>query len=132
MPTQLILSYTAYVYVNVPNDIARKMENGTIDWWSKWGDIYYKDEKGEIQKIVGKQGETDYKRHDHSEWDREEESDGEEESEEEEDCLAGNPKCVKCKIHLSEDDMAVWTEDTTKDPMCEHCLDEEEEKSDSE
>jgi hypothetical protein len=223
MPTQLILSYTAYAYATVPNDIARKMKDGTIDWWSKWGDIYYIDEKGEEQKIDGHEGETDYKRHEGHEWDDEveeevvakdeplvegvdyevlkeddddnksvhstccvecgesfkfdapvsaedyhngnhdqhcpsceEESDdengsvcfrvpheynehdcsdncphkpgNEKDEEEEEDCLAGNPKCVKCKIYLSEDDMAVWTEDTTKEPMCEHCLDEEDEE----
>jgi len=211
MPTQLILSYTAYAYATVPNDIARKMKDGTIDWWSKWGDIYYIDEKGEEQKIDGHEGETDYKRHEGHEWDDEVESEDEEEekpmdgdgfvictkcevgggkcrgecdeeesdeddddtksvhstccvecgesfkfdvpvsaedyhngkhdqhcpscqeeSEDEEDCLAGNPKCVKCKIYLSEDDMAVWNEDTTKEPMCESCLDEEESESESE
>jgi len=82
MPTQLILSYISYVTVKIPNDIARKMEDGSIEWWSKWGDIYYIDEKGEQQKIVGDEGETDYKRHDDHEWDREEESDDESEDDE--------------------------------------------------
>ena len=180
MPTQLILSYTAYAYATVPNDIARKMKDGSIDWWSKWGDIYYIDEKGEQQMIDGHEGETDYKRHEGHEWDdeveeeevvvakdeplvegvdyevlKEDEDDDEndsvcfrvrheynekecsdncphkpeeedeEEEDEEEDCLAGNPKCVICKIYLSEDDMAEFTKDTTKEPMCESCLDED-------
>ena len=189
MPTQLILSYTAYVTVKIPNDIARKMEDGSIEWWSKWGDIYYIDEKGKEQKIDGHEGETDYKRHDDHEWDRVEESDDEEEEkcegatftfacsescecknkkdnwihcskcsnincdfasdkeegwtyddesekwlccdcspEEEEDCLANNPKCVECGLHLSEDDMAEWSKDTTKDHKCEGCLDEDEDE----
>jgi len=56
------------------------------------------------------------------------EPEAKEPAKEEEDCLADNPKCVKCKIHLSDDDMAVWTEDATKKPKCESCLDEEEEQ----
>ena len=50
--------------------------------------------------------------------------DGEED--EEEDCLANNPECVSCGIHLNEDDMGVWEEDKSKPPKCESCLDEEE------
>lgn len=89
MPTQLILSYTAYAYATVPNDIARKMKDGSIEWWSKWGDIYYIDEKGEQQKIDGHEGNPDYKRHEGHEWDDEVEED-EEESEEESDEESGD------------------------------------------
>jgi hypothetical protein len=39
---------------------------------------------------------------------------------EEEDCLANNPRCVRCNILLSEDDMNALTEEEL--PKCESCL----------
>ena len=38
------------------------------------------------------------------------------------DCLAINPKCDKCEVSLSEDDMAEWLKNPEGDPFCEDCL----------
>ena len=128
MPTIVTLVYHAYKNFEVPNKIAKMMDDGTLKWRSHHGDMYYTDEDGKEKKIEADSEFVAWENHDEFHVEETEESDEEEEG----DCLAGNPKCVKCKIHLSEDDMAVWTEDTTKEPMCEHCLDEEEEeKSDT-
>ena len=149
MPTRITLIYHAYKNFEVPNKIAKMINDGTISWRSHHDDIYYTDEDGKEQRISSCSEFVAWEGHDDYEVaESEEESDEESECcgcqqfgddgckcdcHHEEDCLAGNPKCVKCKIYLSEDDMAVWTEDTTKEPMCESCLDEEEEeKSDSE
>jgi hypothetical protein len=96
----MILSYTSYVYVSVPNHIARKIKNDSIEWNSKWGDLYYMDEKGQEQKIHGNEGETDYKRHEDYEWDDEEESESEESDDE---------KCTDCgEVTFAEDFINTW------------------------
>ena len=169
MPTRITLIYHAYKNFEVPNKIAKMINDGTIQWRSHHDDIYYTDENGKEQRVSSSSEFVAWEGHDDYEVEEAEESDEEEDDDsksvhstccvecgesfkfdepvsaedyengkhdqhcpscKEEDCLAGNPKCVKCKIYLSEDDMAVWTEDTTKEPMCESCLDEE--KSDSE
>jgi hypothetical protein len=235
MPTRITLTYHAYKDFEVPNKIAKMINDGTIQWRSHHDDLFYTDENGKeqcvssISECVAWEGHDDYEVAESEESDEEEEekkcegatfsfacsescecknkkenwihcskcsnincdfaSDKEEgwtyddesekwlccdcspededdvkstcchecgegftfdepvpykdymlgkheqtcgeclakDEDEEEDCLAGNPKCVKCKIYLSEDDMAEWTKDTTKEPMCESCLDEGEE-----
>lgn len=140
MPTTLTLCYTAYVEVSVPNAVARKLMDGQDGvygdlFYTRHGNLFYKNDAGEEVEIVGEAVEVDYKRTSEGFWGDEEESDEEteekdEKKDEEEDCLANNPECVSCGIHLNEDDMGVWEEDKSKPPKCESCLDEEEDEED--
>ena len=38
------------------------------------------------------------------------------------DCLAINPKCGKCEVRLSDDDMAEWLKNPAVPPSCEDCF----------
>lgn len=61
MQTTLILKYTAYVEVKLPNNVAEKMKSGEIEFHDRWGVVTYTDEKGE-HEVEGSTCEVDYKR----------------------------------------------------------------------
>ena len=66
MPTVLLLSYTAYSEIVVPNEIAEQLK-ATGAWADKHGNLHYTDNSGKDQVIEGVQN-VEYKRADHFEW----------------------------------------------------------------
>ena len=66
MPTVLLLSYTVYSEVTVPNDVAEKLK-ASGRWADKHGNLIYDDENGNPQVIKGVQ-EVDFKRSNNFEW----------------------------------------------------------------
>ena len=66
MPTVLLLSYTVYSEVTVPNDVAEKLKVSG-KWADKWGNLLYEDENGKTHIIKGVQ-EVDFKRSREFEW----------------------------------------------------------------
>jgi hypothetical protein len=90
MPTRITLIYHAYKNFEVPNKIAKMINDGTISWRSHHDDIYYTDEDGKEQRVssssecVAWEGHDDYEvAESEEESDEESEEELEEESEEE-------------------------------------------------
>jgi len=87
MPTPLVLEYNFCRRIDVPNELAKKLqENEEAKWgepWSwyvKWATLYYCDgDKKEHEIYALDFGGPDCKRHDGQNWDDEEESDDEDE-----------------------------------------------------
>ena len=134
MPTNLILRYSAYVSVSVPNAIASKLkaQEGVMNdsgapftFYCKHGNIYFMNEDGEEIEIEGDALEVDYKRTSDGEWEDEEESSDEGGDREEESSDEGGDKnanddgtvsamtggngghvCHKCSLIMSDTDFA--------------------------
>jgi hypothetical protein len=68
MPTTLTLIYNAYVQIRVPNEIAKKIQDGTYSSWNRHGDLYYADENNVVHKLSGTEGDADFKRAVDEEW----------------------------------------------------------------
>ena len=63
MSASVLLTYTAYVRVTLPIEIAKAMESGELDWCDKWATVYYTDPTtGQDVEIEGETEDTDYKR----------------------------------------------------------------------
>jgi len=62
MNKTLILKYTAYVEVKLPNEIADKMESGELELYDRWGVVTYTDASGNDVEVEGKPQDVDYKR----------------------------------------------------------------------
>lgn len=60
---KLVLSYTAYVEVSLPNEVADRMESGELGFWDKWGVVHWQ-ENGQDREVEGKVCDVDYKRSD--------------------------------------------------------------------
>ena len=58
---KLTLSYTAYIEVELPADVADRMESGDIHFWDKWGVVYWRD-NGRNFEVEGTVVDVDYKR----------------------------------------------------------------------
>ena len=58
---KLTLSYTAYIEVELPADVANRMESGDIDFWDKWGVVHWQ-ENGRKYEVEGTVVDVDYKR----------------------------------------------------------------------
>ena len=92
MPTRITLIYHAYKNFEVPNKIAKMIQDGTISWRSHHDDLFYTDENGKEQCVssnsecVAWEGHDDYEVADEEE-ESDEEEDSEEESEESEESL---------------------------------------------
>jgi hypothetical protein len=116
MPTTLSLFYTAVVEVSVPNAVARKLMDGQdgVDgdlFYTRYGNLIYKNDAGGEVEIEGKPHEVDYKRTSDGTWGDEEESEDESEEENEEkggcgDCHGdtgaemttdGSGLCIECR-----------------------------------
>ena len=113
MPTRITLIYHAYKNFEVPNKIAKMINDGTISWRSHHDDLFYTDENGKEQCVSSNSECVAWEGHDDYEV-----ADEEEESEEESECCEcqqhGDDGC-KCDCHSEPSD-----------------TEEEEENSDSE
>jgi hypothetical protein len=84
MPTRITLIYHAYKNFEVPNKIAKMINDGTIKWRSHHDDIYYTDEDGKEQRVSSSSEFVAWEGHDDYEVEEEAEE-SEEELEEESD-----------------------------------------------
>lgn len=64
METTVLMLYTAYVEVRLPNDIADKLKSGELSYRNRWATLYYTNEKGEEIACPGVESLVDYKRAD--------------------------------------------------------------------
>jgi len=75
MPTRITLIYHAYKNFEVPNKIAKMIQEGTIQWRSHHDDIYYTDEDGKEQRVSSSSEFVAWEGHDDYEVEEAEESD---------------------------------------------------------
>ena len=61
MTTKMIIRYDAYVVVNVPTVLAKKLLSNAEKWYVRWGDLNYQSDDGEWHEIAGEAVEVDYK-----------------------------------------------------------------------
>jgi hypothetical protein len=151
MPTRITLIYHAYKNFEVPNKIAKMINDGTISWRSAHDDLFYTDENGKeqcvssISECVAWEGHDDYEV-----GESEEESDEEEEEKCEgatfsfacsESCECKNKKenwihCSKCSninCDFASDKEEGWTyDDESEKWLCCDCSPEEESDEESE
>lgn len=112
MPTRITLIYHAYKNFEVPNKIAKMINDGTAKWSSRHDDLFYTDENGKEHCVSSISESVSWESHDDYEV-----AESEEESEEESEC---------CECHQHGDDGCRC------DCHSESTDSEEEEKSDSE
>ena len=97
MPTRITLIYHAYKNFEVPNKIAKMINDGTISWRSHHDDLFYTDENGKEQCVSSNSECVAWEGHDDYEV-----ADEEEESDEESECCEcqqhGDDGC-KCDCH---------------------------------
>ena len=112
MPTTIIMTYDAYASYDVPNDVAKKIKDGTYKSYNKHGTLYWVDENGKENKVEAHDYQEDYKRaREDVEWDY-----NEEDSEDEDDARAKIVAAMK-----AEDDSCSVTEDDIH--QCKECKD---------
>jgi hypothetical protein len=87
MPTPLVLEYSFSRIIDVPNELAKKLqENKDAEWgqpWSwyvKWATLYYCDGDKKEHEIEAYDGDADCKHDDGQNWEDSQESEGEAES----------------------------------------------------
>jgi hypothetical protein len=125
MPTRITLIYHAYKNFEVPNKIAKMINDGTISWRSHHNDLFYTDENGKEQCVSSNSECVAWEGHDDYEVaESEEESDDEEEVVDDVDAPNIFPykKCSDCGERKScgnYNNDKVW--------FCEHCYEEESE-----
>lgn len=126
MPTRITLTYHAYKDFEVPNKIAKMINDGTISWRSRHDELFYTDENGNEQSVssirecVAWEGHDDY-----------EVAESEEESDEESECCEcqqhGDDGC-RCDCHSepsdSEEDDCVIPSCCNDAKGCSQCVDE--------
>ncbi len=121
MPTRITLIYHAYKNFEVPNKIAKMINDGTISWRSHHDDIYYTDEDGKEQRVssssecVAWEGHDDYEVAE-SEEESDEESEEELEEESEESLVEGvDYEVINSGIVWKESECECrdWREDVT-------------------
>jgi hypothetical protein len=99
MPSRITLIYHAYKNFEVPNKIAKMIQDGTIQWRSHHDDIYYTDEDGKEQRVSSSSEFVAWEGHDDYEVEEAEESD------EESECCGcqqfGDDGC-RCDCHSKE------------------------------
>ena len=118
MPTRITLIYHAYKNFEVPNKIAKMINDGTISWRSHHDDLFYTDEDGKDQCLSSNIECVEWEGHDDYEV-----AESEEESDEESECCEcqqhGGDGC-KCDCHSQPSDdeeekceCEDWREDVT-------------------
>ena len=104
MPTRITLTYHAYKDFEVPNKIAKMIQDGTISWRSRHDDLFYTDENGNEQSVSSIRECVAWEGHDDYEVAESEEESDEEESE----CCGcqqhGDDGC-RCDCHEEDDDV---------------------------
>jgi len=136
MPSRITLIYHAYKNFEVPNKIAKMIQDGTIQWRSHHDDIYYTDEDGKEQRVSSSSEFVAWEGHDDYEVEEAEESDEESESEEEDDDNKSvhSTCCVECGESFKFD-APVSAEDYHNgkhDQHCPSCQEESEEEESEE
>jgi hypothetical protein len=73
MPTTIEMMYNAWANYTVPNDVAKKIKDGTYKSWTKHATLYWVDENGKEHSVDGKTQEDYKKPRDDVDWHYEEE-----------------------------------------------------------
>jgi hypothetical protein len=106
MPTRITLIYHAYKNFEVPNKIAKMIQDGTISWRSAHDDLFYTDENGKEQCVSSISECVAWEGHDDYEVAESEEESEEEDEDEEDDCVI--PPCCRgvegCSQCVDEED----------------------------
>ena len=117
MPTRITLIYHAYKNFEVPNKIAKMIQDGTISWRSHHDDLFYTDENGKEQCVSSISEFVAWEGHDDYEVAESEEESEEEDEDEEDDCVI--PPCCRgvegCSQCVDEED----EEDEEGEPLVE-------------
>jgi hypothetical protein len=127
MPTIVTLVYHAYKNFEVPNKIAKMMDDGTLKWRSHHGVMYYTDEDGKEKKIEADSEFVAWENHDEFNVEETEESD----EEDDDNKSVHSTCCVECGESFKFD-APVSAEDYHNGKHDQHCPSCEEEQEEEE